>query len=1615
MEDRLVYAYFNNTMYVSFIMETVGSSVRSEGGTVSYAKDGATVSSLSNNSLTMSPNQTLTITINPKANYRFDSIMELIPLSTPDANGFKQYSNTYSPLSATEDGSIQMLYYTDDWQLIEDVNDYAGRIGHVVVTINNLAENTIYKIRFWKQVEVTSSVQFVTDEMDGTFLPNYTLAIDSDNSSPDGLYDYNANLVYDIKYSLPENIFSGWSKYYQFVGYFINGINSYTQLVQNYPGSYQGNFILNDLDGLSNGVNIVEKTTVIMGVPYTTYNVEIVARFIPIYNVVIENEYLDSGDYLNPGQITASAIMYDESLTQYYTSSSNVEPKLGSSVSYNTDMSFQMLGKINTIDTSNKNSASSTYNTWKDNMITLSWLGGESESDSFSFIAWQYYAYDKDSESFSWKNIPYVDTNSQTNLVTKPNFTFPVSCLFSTSYLANVSSTGVCNLAGFAYEASVYDYNGEYQSSNRINAIRIRPLFQKVEKLELVKSTAVYDENIFLDGIGEVDPKISSTSRSSGYFNYHTVQTLIPATISGYQFAGWYITENGNGGHQALNLLATATDNDRIIVDGATTYYLHTVAIKDTAGNDTGKTISYSYNPAVEQAYVLMDSSFTIFARYVRVYEINVRISNVSGFSQVLTDSLPTLNCYMLVDGEWELQGDLSGSRMISIKEARVGSKLKFTLSTNFSGNLSDTVCFNPMYDRFVGITAVNDNNLNVWDSNGSTDATDSSVPRASELQAYVNSGTVSDLTEYNNKITGMEIIINANVEKTVDVNFESFGTLILRNVYVGSSIRLPEELGKALYDANSSSVELSTDAWGNDAYFVKDGGIGDSYEGGIIDGIIALNSIPIKANRSFDGQENGDYATRLIDTASVLNSDNISIGVNFDGSNITKKVQNIVYYGSASWVEYEYVDGVLTPVSKEATSLYDYPFADGGIVGKAGDGSVGNPFKIANVDHLRNIDNIYKGNYGSFIYGYINGVAQRINFKQVADINLSETNNALTSPLCSSFYGMGGVYYSNGFNGVYDGGNYALYNLQFELRSSNISENVGIFSRVYRGGEIRNVAIGRSSVRTNAVNVGVLAGSVFGGTISNVYYKEIGTQSISNNVTGSNFVGGLVGLLSGEFSPQGTIENSNIANFTVIATKGGSYLGSGRDYTGGAGGLVGSIGAYGVVAGVKDGYTVSGVTVSSGASMNESGIGAGGLVGTIQASHDPYMSDALRNVVVIDTNLSNGELKVAIGGVVGSVGTGRRIFDATYKVVNNDASISSYSAPSGFTEPTIGADGNYLSYGGGGIAGYNRGTIDNCNVYTTDNYKLKLKGTMVGGIVGVNLGYVHDSTVKARLYTTREIINTFEGGTYGGMVGFNMGSVIGGSVAGVKTATDDYDATSAMYEIVTNDMSVYAPVSGNNGIMHGDPGSDTSTIYVGGIVGYNMGEVLNVTSNAKIMVNRRTNDELSNYSYVGAICGFSISNNISSNYGVTRIKYFHYLWVEQATDINNRMYAYVGNNRGNGITSSGSTVVYADVEYVGGGTSFTAANDEFSFANTYASGYLSGTASVYFYETDGYTASSYAPDWNSGNTIETAKSSDKVYSEDCEETRGSISIWGAWNYTGTLRYVNVSQTKVPS
>lgn len=93
-----------------------------------------------------------------------------------------------------------------------------------------------------------------------------------------------------------------------------------------------------------------------------------------------------------------------------------------------------------------------------------------------------------------------------------------------------------------------------------------------------------------------------------------------------------------------------------------------------------------------------------------------------------------------------------------------------------------------------------------------------------------------------------------------------------------------------------------------------------------------------------------------------------------------------------------------------------------------------------------------------------------------------------------------------NMFSGSLDGNGYKISNLQV----SNVSENAGLFGYIYTG-EVRNLYVSAQRI-TGKNNVGVIAGTVDGGTVENCFTDGLVRAS-------SNYAGGIVGTNNGKIT----------------------------------------------------------------------------------------------------------------------------------------------------------------------------------------------------------------------------------------------------------------------------------------------------------------------------------------------------------------------------------------------------------------------------------------------------------------------------------------------------------------
>jgi hypothetical protein len=281
-------------------------------------------------------------------------------------------------------------------------------------------------------------------------------------------------------------------------------------------------------------------------------------------------------------------------------------------------------------------------------------------------------------------------------------------------------------------------------------------------------------------------------------------------------------------------------------------------------------------------------------------------------------------------------------------------------------------------------------------------------------------------------------------------------------------------------------------------------------------------------------------------------------------------------------------------------------------------------------------------------------------------------------------------------FSGVFEGNNYVIRNVVV----NRTADFVGLFSRLYNTGQIRNLGVENISV-TGRSYVGGLVGSS-DGFIFRCYVKGMivgeydyvgglagrSTGPISDcfaagTVTGGyNFVGGLVGS---NWGPD-TISNC----YAVGTVNGNSYVGG--------------------LAGENRGTVI--VCYAAGI-VTGSGNYIGGLVGN--------NISAINNCYAIEKVYGDSSVSNYVGGLTG----------------RNSGNITDCR--------TTGIAVGYENIGG--LVGYNSNTIGNC--YATGFVH---GGSVVGGLLGYNT-----STIT-NCYSTGPIVSS---GTKGGLIASNVGGTV--------------------------------------------------------------------------------------------------------------------------------------------------------------------------------------------------------------------------------------------------------------
>lgn len=471
------------------------------------------------------------------------------------------------------------------------------------------------------------------------------------------------------------------------------------------------------------------------------------------------------------------------------------------------------------------------------------------------------------------------------------------------------------------------------------------------------------------------------------------------------------------------------------------------------------------------------------------------------------------------------------------------------------------------------------------------------------------------------------------------------------------------------------------------------------------------------------------------------------------------------------------------------------------------------------------------------FMYVWVDGADQLQGIQDFVnnDSNAAYYNYALKSDIDASvlknYKAIGG---DTGYQGTFDGRGHAIIGL---TAGGSEAANTGVFSAVGEQGAVKNLSVLAGNF-TGKDNVGAVAG-VNKGTISDI-------TTYGNTVTSDGHAGGLVGtnekIIKDSTSVSNVIANSQEAMAGGIAgiNAKGAVIDNSESNSAVAGSKATSSGLGGV-AGVNKGTLskVDSLGVTNGGDSGSSAVGgiAGINTGSIEnAYNESFVTGGEKTGGLVGINEKSGSLvNAANAGRVEGKGAAQ---DAAQEigglVGDNDGSILNGRNGGNVTGTT------YV----GGIVGTNR--EDSTLTDIINDTSILIKGsTYVGGIAGQNAGRIVDTEVSRTLSD-----GVVEGVEYvGGIAGKNTGYIENPhnniSLRINKDALKD--GKTAQY---------FGGVAGINE-QEGSIGNATNladvtaegATYVGGIVGYNKGTLLNLSGNRGNVIGAN---------YVGGVAGIN-------------------------------------------------------------------------------------------------------------------------------------------------------------
>lgn len=550
---------------------------------------------------------------------------------------------------------------------------------------------------------------------------------------------------------------------------------------------------------------------------------------------------------------------------------------------------------------------------------------------------------------------------------------------------------------------------------------------------------------------------------------------------------------------------------------------------------------------------------------------------------------------------------------------------------------------------------------------------------------------------------------------------------------------------------------------------------------------------------------------------------------------------------------------------AKFAVDLWDYAkgeytFNKFGSEGEANEDAIKNAFN--SMDATVKIGENFYPIFGSatdktngFMYLWVDGADQLQGIQDFVnqdfvnkDSDAAYYNYALKSDIDASvlkkYKAIGG---DTGYQGTFDGRGHAIIGL---TAGGSDAANTGVFSAVGKQGAVKNLSVLAGNF-TGKDHVGAVAG-VNKGTISDI-------NTYGNTVTSDGQAGGLVGTnektIRDSTSVSNVIANSKEAMAGGIAginTK-GAVIDNSESNSAVAGSVATSSGLGGV-AGVNEGTLskVDNLGVTNGGDSGSSAVGgiAGINTGSIEnAYNESFVTGGKKTGGLVGINEKSGFLvNAANAGRVEGKGAAQ---DAAQEigglVGDNDGSILNGRNGGNVTGTT------YV----GGIVGTNR--EDSTLTDIINDTSIMIKGTTyVGGIAGQNAGRIIDT----------EVSRTLSDGVVEGVE--NVGGIAGKNTGYIENPHNNISLRINKDALKDGKTAQYfGGVAGINE-QEGTIGNATNladvtaegATYVGGIVGYNKGTLLNLSGNRGNVVGDN---------YVGGVAGInehSLSDVDASNTG---------------------------------------------------------------------------------------------------------------------------------------------------